>query len=608
MKNKLITLSTLIIFCLNFVVFSPALAVLVNGVPQDSGQVTNPNQQYATTNTSTYNVTAGAGPNTYTTPSQVIPNIVSGRWSEDTLRSFFTQYNVNVDSGNLYGIGNFAITGAISLKRTVDYYTNTNQGCSVPLTNLKVIAGSETYGQDSPILDFAADDNLTYFIHHMATSRGATPNGDLYQFGDDYFYNNGNRWHIIFGPSNGAFVKNVINFFGMVRDNFNVQHPMITDTNTPSAVNFNRNLNLGAKGQDVHDLQLLLNTDPYTQIAQSGPGSPGNETNYFGSLTKKAVYRYQFKYNEILDAAGITTPTGFFGPFTRSSMGAYFNYIKALKTSGNRDTLQYPTPTKPQEDVALHSTSAPCGNTSSGTSTTTTPADPIVVNTTPGAPNYPGYDTDPLNNTPAFYQNGYNYGTQDPNNSENSSSQGATPQQSQSGSGQNPLSQLAPIISLLALNKFTAPTTPRTPTNTGNNTGTGGLPFFGGLTVYNAAPNHLTDIFRPCGCSPGVIDLINDNSRAPNGPKPIALVNDPALVEGLCATGNYSPGGIALSCASCIPLTSGQTGDPICNNMGKCIPGPGIEFAGGYPPLMPIGVVIPSQSQSSANACAAPGI
>ncbi|HEY4479422.1 MAG TPA: peptidoglycan-binding domain-containing protein, partial [Candidatus Paceibacterota bacterium] len=70
---------------------------------------------------------------------------------------------------------------------------------------------------------------------------------------------------------------------------------------------FFRTLKLGASGADVRELQKILNSDPDTVIAKSGPGSPSNESTYFGALTKGAVMRFQQKYkNDVLIPAGLT--------------------------------------------------------------------------------------------------------------------------------------------------------------------------------------------------------------------------------------------------------------------------------------------------------------
>ena len=54
-------------------------------------------------------------------------------------------------------------------------------------------------------------------------------------------------------------------------------------------------------------------------IAGSGAGSPGNETNKFGLLTRAALIKFQEAYaNDILSSGGLTKGTGYFGPSTRA--------------------------------------------------------------------------------------------------------------------------------------------------------------------------------------------------------------------------------------------------------------------------------------------------
>ncbi|TSC67534.1 MAG: hypothetical protein CEO19_181 [Parcubacteria group bacterium Gr01-1014_73] len=59
---------------------------------------------------------------------------------------------------------------------------------------------------------------------------------------------------------------------------------------------FTKPLKTGSNNTGVKQLQLILNSSPDTKIAVSGAGSPGNETNYYGSLTRKAVEKFQVKY------------------------------------------------------------------------------------------------------------------------------------------------------------------------------------------------------------------------------------------------------------------------------------------------------------------------
>jgi len=75
---------------------------------------------------------------------------------------------------------------------------------------------------------------------------------------------------------------------------------------------FVRNLELGMTGADVKALQQWLNANGY-RVAESGYGSPGNETTKFGGATKAALIKFQ-------KANGITPAAGYFGPKTRAAV------------------------------------------------------------------------------------------------------------------------------------------------------------------------------------------------------------------------------------------------------------------------------------------------
>jgi hypothetical protein len=95
--------------------------------------------------------------------------------------------------------------------------------------------------------------------------------------------------------------------------NPNTSQPLLTNN-----FQFLRNLDLGSVGEDVKKLQQFLNLNSFF-VAQTGVGSVGQETAYFGALTKQAVKKFQEAFTQaILAPANLNVGTGFFGPSTRS--------------------------------------------------------------------------------------------------------------------------------------------------------------------------------------------------------------------------------------------------------------------------------------------------
>lgn len=98
--------------------------------------------------------------------------------------------------------------------------------------------------------------------------------------------------------------------------------PAAASTGAVISAVFSSGLGKGMTRADIKRLQQLLNKHTDTQISSSGVGSPGNETEYFGSLTEKAVQKFQVKY-------GLAKPGdsgyGYVGPKTRAKIKAVFS-------------------------------------------------------------------------------------------------------------------------------------------------------------------------------------------------------------------------------------------------------------------------------------------
>ena len=105
----------------------------------------------------------------------------------------------------------------------------------------------------------------------------------------------------------------------------NIWNVLATSASTPSTpvpstgVTFTRALTVGSQGEDVRALQKILNSDARTRITESGVGSPGKETTLFGTLTRRAVQKFQELY-EIAHAGN--AGYGLVGPATRAKLNA----------------------------------------------------------------------------------------------------------------------------------------------------------------------------------------------------------------------------------------------------------------------------------------------
>lgn len=90
--------------------------------------------------------------------------------------------------------------------------------------------------------------------------------------------------------------------------------PSATPPASGTGLVLSRDLTLGVSGSDVLALQKFLNAHGYI-VAQSGAGSPGSETSYFGPATRSAVARFQAAHS-------ISPAVGYVGPLTRAVLAS----------------------------------------------------------------------------------------------------------------------------------------------------------------------------------------------------------------------------------------------------------------------------------------------
>lgn len=144
---------------------------------------------------------------------------------------------------------------------------------------------------------YTVDGNIGY-ARHLYTTQGATP-----------WRNCSNQYY---GTVPQAAAAPVV---------IATQTAMPQTLSTPAAVfPITRDLQFGSRGVEVTELQKILNAHGYP-IAQSGPGSAGFETTYYGELTKKAVESFQCA--KTIACAG-APGFGIVGPATRTALQALY--------------------------------------------------------------------------------------------------------------------------------------------------------------------------------------------------------------------------------------------------------------------------------------------
>jgi len=137
--------------------------------------------------------------------------------------------------------------------------------------------------------------------------------------------------------------------------NVNAQNSGSLITTVNAGFSFAKDLELGDTDPDVRELQKVLNSDVDTLVASTGIGSQGQESTYFGNLTKLAVIKFQNKYaSTVLTPIGMTAGNGYVGLRTRTKLNQLIGVATTLPSAG-----------QPQNQAGSGS-SAPATNTNSG--------------------------------------------------------------------------------------------------------------------------------------------------------------------------------------------------------------------------------------------------
>jgi peptidoglycan hydrolase-like protein with peptidoglycan-binding domain len=158
--------------------------------------------------------------------------------------------------------------------------------------------------------------------------------------------------------------------------------PVVTLAYSPSG-----NLELWSAGADVQALQQFLNGQN-DSVAQTGPGSPSNETTTFGLRTYQALIEFQQMHG--------LPATGFFGPLTRALAGSLSPSAEnqfAASSSSNPTLSGSTTPAEngATSTVMAASSTLPVCNLPPGSTLTCYPGSNIIQPWAPGNGWTPGF-------------------------------------------------------------------------------------------------------------------------------------------------------------------------------------------------------------------------
>lgn len=113
-----------------------------------------------------------------------------------------------------------------------------------------------------------------------------------------------------------------------------------------------KNLSLGMVDPQVHLLQEVLNAKGYP-VAGDGPGSPGEETQKFGSLTRDAVRKFQCATMSICDGDEYTSGYGFVGAKIRAALLSAATVAPHVVATSSTAAMSEYTPEQQAQIAAL---------------------------------------------------------------------------------------------------------------------------------------------------------------------------------------------------------------------------------------------------------------
>ena len=250
-------------------------------------------------NNSVLNISVGSEPEVLT---NIGSTIYVANYAGNSVSIIGTQYQLSYSAGS-----NGSISG--SSTQAVIAGSNGNTVTAVPNSGYSFSSWSDSSTQnprtDTNVLgnvtvtaNFVANPVVTPPVVYASEGGGSVSVSDLASI-------------LAPGPATTAYLESR----GYQVASISLPNPVVTTTTatTTSAAStsviFTMNLSLGAINPEVLELQQYLNTHGFI-ISASGSGSPGNETDTFGNLTKASLAKFQ-------KANGLPA-TGYFGPMTRA--------------------------------------------------------------------------------------------------------------------------------------------------------------------------------------------------------------------------------------------------------------------------------------------------